>query len=120
MSHTVVSLVDAAPHCPELRELLAVRQDGWRFHLLSQDDVVFGVAVSRGEAGHTDVVFAFAQGPVLGLRVVSVEDGIVWMAHGESLAEVARELIAVPAPGRCGAPDLILPVSALSATGDVA
>ncbi|WP_139190575.1 hypothetical protein [Actinokineospora iranica] len=101
---------------PELSELLAVRRDGWRFHLLSADDRPRGVAASRGQVGHTDVVVIFDRSQVLGMRVVPDPDGgIAWLRHGGGIAGTARELIELPAPGEPEAPKVLFPVSALLA-----
>ncbi|SDD93618.1 hypothetical protein [Actinokineospora iranica] len=116
MPHTVITQADALSRLPALGELPGVQRGGWAFHLLSENDTVSGVAASRSGARHTDVVFVFDQRQVLGMRVVPDGDGgIVWGTHGNAVADVARRLVQIPAPGEPDAPNVVLPVTALGA-----
>ncbi|SDC87779.1 hypothetical protein [Actinokineospora iranica] len=114
MPNSVITEADAVTRVPQLRALSAARDHGWRFHLLADDGGAFAVAASRERARHTDLVFVF--GPaVVGLRVAPEVDGVVWIAHRAAVADLARELAEIPAPGEPGAPRVVIPVSALLA-----
>ncbi|SDD72523.1 hypothetical protein [Actinokineospora iranica] len=113
MPHDTIAQADALSCFPELNDLPA-NGNRWGFHSLSEPGAVFGVAASRAHPDYTDAVFVFEHRHVLGIRVAPGRGGgIVWMRHGDGIAEIARELVEVPAPGEPGAPGSILPVDAL-------
>ncbi|MBC6450540.1 hypothetical protein [Actinokineospora xionganensis] len=100
---------------PELAELAALRDNGWQFRLLHDDNgELVCVACSRNHGAHTDAVFVFDRTHVVASRVLTEEHGgVVWLKDGTDLVEVVRELVNLPAPGEPGAPSLVIRGSAL-------
>ncbi|MGQ0838115.1 hypothetical protein [Actinokineospora sp.] len=115
MSHEVISEADAVARFPELAELVVIREAGWGFHLMTDNDDVIGIAASYSREQYTDAVFVFDRRHVLGIRLVADEygGGVVWFRDGVDLVEVVRELVGLPAPGEPGAPSLVIRASSL-------
>ncbi|MGQ0840206.1 hypothetical protein [Actinokineospora sp.] len=115
MSHQPISEADACGRFAELAELVAIREAGWSFHLLRDNDDVIGIAASYSREQYTDAVFVFDRRHVLAARLVADEygGGMVWFRDGADLVEVVRELVGLPAPGEPGAPSLVIRASSL-------
>ncbi|PPK63345.1 hypothetical protein V5P93_002314 [Actinokineospora auranticolor] len=102
---------DALRRFPELVHLLSIRQAGWNFHLLHENDDLAAVAASYSQKQFTDAIFVFDRTHILANRLL--DDGIVWMKEGTDIQEVIQDLLDLPAPGEPGAPSLVIRSSAL-------
>ncbi|PPK64886.1 hypothetical protein V5P93_006289 [Actinokineospora auranticolor] len=106
-----ITAAEAVRRFPELAILLDLRDHDWRFHLLQENDDLVAVAATNSTDSHTDAVFVFDRHHVLANRLVG--DGVVWMKDGTDLTEVVTDLLALPAPGEPGAPNLVIRSSTL-------
>ncbi|GAA2961685.1 hypothetical protein [Actinokineospora diospyrosa] len=102
---------EALRRFPELSALVALRERQWRFHLLTENDELVGVAATHTEERFTDAVFVFDRHHVLANRLVA--EGVVWMKDGTDLVEVVSDLLDLPVPGEPGAPTLVIRSSSL-------
>lgn len=115
-THAPVSEAEALRRFPELAELVSIREAGWNFHLLRDEDGgLLGLAASQSQQQYTDAVFVFDRSHVVGNRILADDygGGLVWFKDGNDLQEVIRDLQALPPPGTPGAPSLVIRSSSL-------
>ncbi|WP_436493199.1 hypothetical protein [Actinokineospora sp. HUAS TT18] len=115
-AHATVSTADALRRFPELAELVAIRDAGWNFHLLrNEDGSLLGLAASYSQQQYTDAVFVFDRSRVVANRILADDygGGMVWFKDGNDIQEVVRDLRALPPPGAPGAPSLVIRSSSL-------
>ncbi|GAA3040530.1 hypothetical protein [Actinokineospora globicatena] len=101
---------DALRRFPELVHLLSIREAGWNFHLLGENDELVGVAASYSRAQFTDAIFVFDRTHFLANRLLADDygGGVVWMKESSDLEEIVHDIRDLPAPGEPGAPSLVL------------
>jgi hypothetical protein len=94
---------------PELRELVTVRQAGWKFRLIGdRDKGVEGIVASYSQKQFTDALWIWDVSTILGVRILDEEygGGTVWQKDG-SLSEIVHELLGLPDPDDRLAPKLV-------------
>jgi hypothetical protein len=105
----VIAEEEALRRYPELELLVSIRQAGWRFRRLHQEDQLIGIAGSLSRERYTDAVFVFDRGDISAARVLDDDEGggCVWSMTGSDLREVLGELLGLPEPGERGAPTIV-------------
>ncbi|PKW14557.1 hypothetical protein [Saccharopolyspora spinosa] len=101
---------DALRRYPELQQLVTVREVGWVFRpIQDQDGPLEGIAGSFSRNQYTDAIFIFDRTNVSAARVLddAYGGGCVWSKEGSDLQEVVYELLGLPEPGDPGAPYLV-------------
>ncbi|MGB3438669.1 MAG: hypothetical protein WBA97_07925 [Actinophytocola sp.] len=105
-----VTSADSLRLYPELQQLLDVREAGWVFRLIQDEDgPLEGIAGSFSRQQYTDAIFVFDRTNVSAARVLADENGggCVWSKQGSGIQEVVFELIGLPEPGQPAAPSLV-------------
>ncbi|UVS78987.1 hypothetical protein [Actinokineospora sp. UTMC 2448] len=98
---------DSVRRYPELAELVRLKDAGWVFRPLRDGrGELAGLVGTRCRQDFTDALFVFDRGHFVGARVLD-GDGCVWLKDGGDLAEIARDLSALPEPDAPGAPRLV-------------
>lgn len=101
---------DALRRYPELQQLVTVREAGWVFRPIQDEDgPLEGIAGSFSRDQYTDAIFIFDRTYVSAARVLddAYGGGCVWSKEGSNLQEVVYELLGLPEPGEPGAPSLV-------------
>ncbi|MCP2267977.1 hypothetical protein [Actinokineospora diospyrosa] len=106
-----ITTADALRRFPELVHLLSIREAGWNFHLLEENDELVAVAASYSNQQFTDAIFVFDRTHILANRLL--DDGVVWMKEGNDIQEIVQDVLDLPAPGEPGAPSLVIRSSAM-------
>ena len=110
MSETITE-ADAIRRYPELDALITLRQAGWCFRLILDEDNQPGCLVgSYSRERYTDAIFIYDQTHAAAARVLdnTYGGGCVWKTESRSLAEVANDLLTLPEPDTHGAPALVI------------
>ena len=107
----MITEADALRAYPELAYLGVIRDAGWRFrHLTDDDGQLYGLVVARHWPGHTDALWIYGRTDTHAVRLLAdapgARGGLVWERTG-TLADTAAALLELPAPGQPGAPALI-------------
>ncbi|MEC3981609.1 hypothetical protein [Amycolatopsis sp. H20-H5] len=105
-----INNADALRRYPELRQLVTVREAGWVFRPIQDDDgELEGIAGSYSRDQYTDALFIFDRTNVSAARVLddAYGGGCVWSKEGSDLQEVVYELLGLPEPGQPAAPHLV-------------
>ncbi|GGS40382.1 MULTISPECIES: hypothetical protein [Actinokineospora] len=115
MAFAPITEASAVARFPELAQLAALRTAGWRFRPLADDrGGLLCIAGCRCHRLHTDALYVFDRFHVVGVRLLEGDGGgVVWLRDGSDLTEIVRDLIALPAPGEPGAPNLVMRPNAL-------
>lgn len=110
MNHAITE-ADAITRYPELDALLTLRQAGWCFRLLLDEDDQPGCLVgSYTQRQYTDAIFIYDQTHTAAARVLdnTYGGGCVWKTESRSLTEVINDLLTLPEPDTDGAPTLVI------------
>ncbi|AHH98194.1 hypothetical protein [Kutzneria albida] len=92
---------------PELAGLMAIRDHNWVFQrVLDDEGHLTQLDGFRCWPTATDAIRIHSATDVIGLRILSGENGIVWTRTG-ALTDVIAELIELPAPDAPNAPTLV-------------
>ena len=107
----MITEADAIRAYPELAYLGVIRDAGWRFrHLTDDDGTLYGLVGARHWPGHTDALWIYGRTDTHAVRLLTdapgARGGLVWERSG-ALANTAAALLELPAPGHPGAPALI-------------
>jgi hypothetical protein len=95
---------------PELRELVTVRQAGWKFRLIGdRDKGLDGIVASYSQKRYTDALWIYDTSTVIGVRILDDQfgGGTVWSKEDGTLPEVVLELLGLPEPDDRLAPKLV-------------
>jgi hypothetical protein len=95
---------------PELRELVTVRQAGWKFRLIGdRDKGLDGIVGSYSRKQYTDALWIYDVSTVIGVRILDDQlgGGTVWSKDDGTLPEVVQELLGLPEPDDRLAPKLV-------------
>jgi hypothetical protein len=95
---------------PELRELVTVRQAGWKFRLIGdRGKGLDGIVASYSQKQYTDALWIYDQSMVIGVRILDDRfgGGTVWSKEDGTLPEVVTELLGLPDPDDRLAPKLV-------------
>lgn len=109
--NVVITEADAIARYPELDALITLRQAGWCFRLILDDDQQPGCLVgSYSRERYTDAIFIYDETHTAAARVLddTYGGGCVWTTEGRNLADVVHDLITLPEPGMPGAPALVI------------
>jgi hypothetical protein len=105
-----ITEADALRRFPELSPLVTIREAGWTFRPMHDDQGrLIGISGSWSRRQYTDAIFVFDRTHVAAARVLADEygGGCVWMRDGTDIQEVVTDLLALPEPGASGAPTLV-------------
>lgn len=105
-----ISEAEAVQRFPELQSLVDVRQAGWNFRpILDDNSSLVGISGSHSVQRYTDAIYIFDRTNVTAARVVADEygGGCVWSKEGADLQEVVYDILGLPEPGAPGAPNLV-------------
>lgn len=107
----MITEADAVRAYPELAQLAVIRDAGWRFrHLLDDDGQLYALVGARHWPGHTDALWILGRTETYAVRLLAdapgARGGLVWERSG-ALADTAAALLELPAPDQPGAPTLI-------------
>jgi hypothetical protein len=105
-----ISDAEAVRRFPEIQSLVDVRQAGWNFRPITDDNgSLVGISGSYSVQQYTDAIFIFDRTNVTAARVVAEEygGGCVWSREGADLQEVVYDILGLPEPGAPGAPHLV-------------
>ena len=108
---TAISIEETLRRFPELQELVTVREAGWHFRPITDDEYKLeGIVGSYNRAQYTDALWIYDRSKVIGIRVLddSYGGGTVWLKDSGDLQEVVQELRALPEPGQRLAPHLVI------------
>jgi hypothetical protein len=104
LSEPAWQIVDAFP---EVRYVVALRDRGWQFVGIGDDDIAQVLIGTRSwPGGWTDHFYLGSETDCWAARTTH-DNGLVWKQSG-GLVEVASALLDLPAPDQPGAPTLIL------------
>jgi hypothetical protein len=95
---------------PELRELVTVREAGWKFRLIGdREKGVEGIVASRTQRQWTDALWIYDAHTIIGVRILDdrIGGGTVWSKQDGTLPEVVTELLGLPDPDDRLAPRLV-------------
>jgi hypothetical protein len=95
---------------PELRELVTLRQGGWKFRLIGdREKGVEGIVASHSQKQYTDALWIYDASTVIGVRILDdkIGGGTVWSKDDGTLPEVVLELLGLPEPDDRLAPKLV-------------
>jgi hypothetical protein len=95
---------------PELRELITVREAGWKFRLIGdRDKGLDGIVASYSQKRYTDALWIYDVSTVIGMRILDDQfgGGTVWSKEEGTLPEVVLELLGLPEPDDRLAPKLV-------------
>lgn len=95
---------------PELRELVTIRQAGWKFRLIGdRDKGLDGIVASHSQRRYTDALWIYDTCTVIGVRILDARfgGGTVWSKENGTLPEVVMELLGLPDPDDRLAPNLV-------------
>ncbi|MDQ3152980.1 MAG: hypothetical protein M3R63_15140 [Actinomycetota bacterium] len=107
----MISEADAIRTYPELAQLVAIRDAGWRFLSIVADGQLDGLVGARHWPGHTDALWIYDRTDTLAVRLLAdapgARGGLIWRRSG-ALSDTAAALLELPAPDEEGAPSLML------------
>ena len=108
----MITREDAIRAYPELAQLATIRDTGWTFrHLTDEEGQLCGLVGVRHWPGHTDALWIYGRGETRAVRLLAdapgARGGLVW-EHCGALADTTAALLELPAPGQPRAPALIL------------
>ena len=106
-----ISEAEAIARYPELDALVTLRQAGWCFRLILDEDDQPGCLVgSYSRQRYTDAIFIYDQTHTAAARVLddAYGGGCVWKTEARHLAEVVNDLVTLPEPDTRGAPALVI------------
>jgi hypothetical protein len=105
-----ITEADALQRFPELEALVTMREAGWVFRLIYDDDGQPGCLVgSYTRRQYTDAIVIHDQHNVSAARILDDHygGGCVWKTENNGLQETVYELLALPEPDTRGAPNLV-------------
>jgi hypothetical protein len=107
-----ITVADAIRRYPELADLAALRDAGWLFRPIADNDGrPIGLVGYHNRPMYTDALYIFDRCDTKAVRLLADQPGaaggIVWHYEG-LLAAAIHELLALPEPGHRLAPRLII------------